>query len=487
MLIIPLHRRPTWENFPLVTAILILINVFVFAALQSRDDKAYAQAVEFYTSTGLPNFESHAYEDWLRAHNKSARVEPFAKLMPAQQIMVIESDAEFLKALDADLVITPQQKDYQYWKDNRVKFEAMRDMAFTQRHLMRYSHFEPDRIFTAMFMHGGMEHLIGNMVFLALLGLLVEGALGSGWFLALYLLGGIGAGLTSLAVHYNGYGGALGASGAIAALMGAYCVIWGRRKVRVFYWAFVFFDYVKVPALLLLPFWLGWQLLNWWLDHESHVAFDEHVGGIVFGALIAWGLHRKGWMRHDFIEADEREEARAGNVKAFDDAMQLLGRLEVVRARDMLTRIDESEPGKLPVIVALYRCARYKGAPAEVDAAITRVLAMKPKDLAELREIKTAYDDYVKACGGQSRLAPDVMVKLVPLWLRLNDETAAETVLRTIAERTPNYTGLPGAWFAFAMRAPEKSPQRRARLEHIAQQHGQSDFGSKARFLLTQA
>lgn len=487
MLIIPLHRRPTWENFPLVTAILILINVFVFAALQSRDDKAYAQAVEFYTSTGLPNFESHAYEDWLRAHNKSAKVASFAKLMPAQQIMVIESDAAFLKALDADLVITPQQKNYQYWKDNRTKFEALRDAAFTQRHMMRYSHFEPDRIFTAMFMHGGMEHLIGNMVFLALLGLLVEGALGSGWFLALYLLGGIGAGLTSLAVHYNGYGGALGASGAIAALMGAYCVIWGRRKVRVFYWAFVFFDYVKVPALLLLPVWLGWQLLSWGIDSDSHVAFDEHVGGIVFGALIAWGLHRKGLMRHDFIEEDEREEARAGNVKAFDEAMQLLGRLEVVRARDMLTRVDESEPGKLPVIVALYRCARYKGTPAEVDAAITRVLTTKPKDVAELREIKTTYDDYVKACGGKSRLAPDVMVKLVPLWLRLNDEAAAEDVLRTIAERTPNYAGLPGAWFAFAMRAPEKSPQRRARLEHVVQQHGQSDFGSKARFLLTQA
>jgi len=199
LLIIPLHRRPTWENFPLVTAVLILINVFVFAALQSRDDKAYAQAVEFYTSTGLPNFESHAYEDWLRAHNKSAKVAGFAKLMPAQQVLVIESDADFLKALDNDLVITPQQKNYQYWKDNRTKFEAMRDAAFTQRHMMLYAHFEPDRIFTAMFMHGGMEHLIGNMVFLALLGLLVEGALGSGWFLALYLLGGIGAARLALA------------------------------------------------------------------------------------------------------------------------------------------------------------------------------------------------------------------------------------------------------------------------------------------------
>jgi len=486
LLIIPLHRRPTWENFPLVTAVLIIINVFVFAVFQSKDDHAYSQAIAYYKQVHLDSEEVPAYAGWMREHGRSKDVDTFVELPPEAHAQIIESDPKFLKALDTDQIIKPDAKGYANWKERREKFEELRDAAFTEKHMLRFSHFEPGRIFSSMFLHGGMEHLIGNMVFLALLGLLVEGALGSGWYLALYLLGGIGAALTALAVHYNGYGGAIGASGAIAALMGAYCVIWGRRKVRVFYWAFVFFDYVKVPALVLLPVWLGWQLLNWWLDHDSHVAFDEHAGGIVFGALIAWGLQRKGWMRHDFIEEDEREEARAGNVKAFDEAMQLLGRLEVVRARDMLTRIDESEPGKLPVIVALYRCARYKGTPAEQDAAIARVLATKPKDLAELRDIKTAYDDYVKACGGKSRLAPEVMVKLVPLWLRLNDDAAAEAVLRTIEERSPNYAGLPGAWFAFAMRAPDKSPQRRARLEHVVQQHGQSDFGSKARFLLTQ-
>jgi membrane associated rhomboid family serine protease len=470
-----------------VTAILIVVNVFVFAAFQSKDDHAYEQAVAYYKQVRLDSDEVPAYADWMREHGRAKDVDEFVELPPELHAQVIESDPKFLKALDTDQIIKPDAKGYASWKERRAKFEEIRDSAFTEKHMLRFSHFEPDRIFSSMFLHGGMEHLIGNMVFLALLGLLVEGALGSGWYLALYLLGGIGAALTSLAVHYNGYGGAIGASGAIAALMGAYCVIWGRRKVRVFYWAFVFFDYVKVPALVLLPVWLGWQLLNWWLDHDSHVAFDEHAGGIVFGALIAWGLQHKGWMRHAFIEEDEREEARAGNVKAFDDAMQLLGRLEIPRARDMLMRIDEIEPGKLPVVIALYRCARYKGTPAEVDAAITRVLTTKPRDIAELRDIKTTYDDYVKACGGTSRLAPEIMVKIVPLWLRLNDEVAVEAVLRAIAERAPDYAGLPGAWFAFAMRAPEKSSQRRARLEHVVQLHGQSDFASKARFLLTQA
>ncbi len=486
MLIIPLHRRPSWENFPLVTVVLILVNCFVFGFLQSKDDRIYEQAAEYYAQSHLSSDEVPAYAAWMRNHGKNAQVETFVDMRTQAQMQIIESDGRFLQALDTDQLITPDAKNYAAWKDRRAKYEALRDSAFTERHLLRYSHFEPSRIFSSMFLHAGMEHLIGNMIFLAVLGLLVEGALGSAWFLALYLLGGIGAALTSLAIHGNAYGGALGASGAIAALMGAYCVIWGTRKVRVFYWFFVIFDYVAVPALALLPVWLGWQLLNMWIDSDAHVAFDEHAGGIVFGALIAWGLRRQGRLRTDFIEQDAREERRADNAKAFDQALQHLGRLDIAHARDLLTRIDESEPGKLPVMVALYRCARYKGTPAELDAAVARVVAFKPNSNDDVREMKTIYDDYAKATGGKPRLTPEAMVKLVPLWLRLGDDAAAEGLLRVLAERSPNYAGLPGAWFALAMRAPENSPLRRARLEHVAQQHAHSDFGSKARFLLTQ-
>src|SRR5690606_22699464 len=139
---------------------------------------------------------------------------------------------------------------------------------------------------------------------LALIGLLVEGALGHGLFLAVYLLGGMGSALLSLLWRMGETGGALGASGAIAALMGAYCVLWGRRKVRFFWWFFVVFDYVKAPALVLLPVWLGWEVLNMAFNSQANIGFDAHAGGIVCGALLALGVRRLGWERREFLDAD---------------------------------------------------------------------------------------------------------------------------------------------------------------------------------------
>ncbi len=485
---LPLHRRPTWENFPLATVILVLVNCFVFAFLQSGDDRAYRRAFDYYQQSDLGRIEFPAYAAWLHDREKSAQRALFmAEKSPDARIVAIESDDTFLDALHADRVIAADSRDYAQWHESREEFERLRDLAFTPRHVIRFSHVEPWRMLTAMFMHGGMEHLIGNMIFLAILGMLVEGALGSWWFLALYLAGGFGSAFATLAWHAGDHGTALGASGAIAALMGAYCVIWGTRKVRVFYWFFVIFDYVSVRALLLLPVWLGWQVLNMIINRDAHIGFDAHAGGIVVGAAIAWLLRRQGKLREDYIDEDVRADAKKNNEAALDEALRHLGRLDVGKAREILERIDAEEPGRLPVLVALYRCARYRGTPAELDAAAGRVLALKPAAIDDARELKNIYDDYLKACNGQPRLAPDALLRLVPLWLRLGDEGDVEALLNSIAIRSPQFPGLPGAWFALAMRAPERSPARRARLEHVAQRHAQSDFGSKARFLLSQA
>src|SRR5690606_15057541 len=104
----------------------------------------------------------------------------------------------------------------------------------TYRFFQRHSELDPVRLVTHAFLHGDVMHLLGNMFFLAALGLLVEGALGPWRFALLYLVGAVGAGLFSAAWNWGAPGGGLGASGAIAALMGAFCVLWGRRPVRFF-------------------------------------------------------------------------------------------------------------------------------------------------------------------------------------------------------------------------------------------------------------
>lgn len=487
MLIVPLHRRMTWANAPLVTFVLVLLNCIVFFFLQSGDDRVLREASDYYAQAQLGRVEFPAYAQWLQDHDGDARrVHAMQVAPPSYKLALIESDEKFLADLHGDRVIVPASEAYAAWRDKRAEFERIRDSAFTARHALRFSHLEPARMSWAMFMHGGFGHLFGNMIFLLVLGLLVEGALGPWWFLGLYLAGGYGATLTTLAWHSGDTGYALGASGAIAALMGAYCVIWGLRRVRVFYWFFVVFDYVKVPALVLLPFWFGWQVFNLLVNGGAHVGFDAHAGGIACGAALAYVLRRSGRVREDFVEEDAREEQRSANVHAYEQAMAHIGKLEISKARVLLERIDSEEPGQLRVLSALYRCARYGGTPVQLDAAATRVLEFPAKTAEHFSELKSVYADYRKACADAPRLAPAVLLRLVQPLLRAGDEAGAEALLRDVGKRAPTAPALAAAWFAFALRAPEGSAPRRERLEYLAQNFAASEYAGKAKFLLQQ-
>ena len=487
MLILPLHRSLSRSNFPLLTVLLILANCFVYAFLQSGDSAIERRAVEYYYQSDLVEIEFPAYLAWLRGHGGDPQKIELAESAPtAIQLRLIESDDAFMAALHADRIIEPSNPDYAGWHEKRLEFDRIIDSTFTSSHDLRYSHFEPGRILWSMFMHGSLIHLLGNMIFLAILGMLVEGALGPRWFLALYLAGGIGAALATLGWHSGLEGQSLGASGAIAAVMGAFCVFWGLRKVRVFYWFFVVFDYVKVPALVLLPFWFAALVLLPMLSPEEHTDFADHAGGIVSGAMLAFALRRSGRVRDDFVEEDERVDKRKRDEAAFEQAQRLLGQLEISKARELLLRIDKAEPGQLRVLVALYRCARYRGTSAELDAAATRVLGYAAASDAEMRELKTVYDDYAKSCAGAPRLAPALLMGLLPFLQRLGDDATMESLLRDVAGREPQLPGLPAAWLEVALRAPDGSLARRTRLEFLLEHFTDSDYAPKARFLLGQ-
>ena len=112
----------------------------------------------------------------------------------------------------------------------------------------------PWSFFSYMILHAGILHLLMNSVALFAFGPAVERRLGGARFIAYYIYCGLGAAVFSLILSsIIPIVPFLGASGAVAALMGAYCVLWGRQPVRFFYWFFVVFDYVRAPAIWLLP------------------------------------------------------------------------------------------------------------------------------------------------------------------------------------------------------------------------------------------
>jgi rhomboid family protein len=155
--------------------------------------------------------------------------------------------------------------------------------------------------FTAMFLHGNILHIAGNMLFLAIFGPNVEDAMGRARFVAFYLLGGLVALAAQILLQPNSTAPTLGASGAIAAVLGGYIVLYPRARILSLVFIVFFVTIIEVPAVFLLGFWFLEQLyfgaagLSNPAGGGGGVAYFAHVGGFGFGlALVGlFAIHRK--------------------------------------------------------------------------------------------------------------------------------------------------------------------------------------------------
>lgn len=144
-------------------------------------------------------------------------------------------------------------------------------------------------LFTAMFMHAGWMHIIGNMVYLWAFGPAMEDAMGSFRFLFFYLFGGLVAMAAQVASDPHSTIPVLGASGAIAAVMGAFLVTFPRDRIRTLLFFLFFFRVTYIPAVFLIGFWFLIQLWNLGAVAEVRsggVAYLAHVAGFLFGVVL---------------------------------------------------------------------------------------------------------------------------------------------------------------------------------------------------------
>ena len=145
-------------------------------------------------------------------------------------------------------------------------------------------------IFTSMFMHAGFSHIIGNMVFFWAFGPEIENAMGLRRYLVFYLLGGLAATAAQLAADPTSTVPNLGASGAIAAVMGAFLVTYPHDRIRSLLVVFVFVRVTYIPAVLLIGVWAVTQFINLGAVTQQTgggVAYAAHVGGFIFGTVTA--------------------------------------------------------------------------------------------------------------------------------------------------------------------------------------------------------
>ena len=340
MLVIPIGkehgevRREPWVSYAII-AVNVVVFLFLWIASMRSDVPA--------------RFEEKAREitEYV-AQNPHLRIPPELAPLFGHRAMQILENVRSTAPAPVEFVVRRQQQ----------KLNAMAQQLFAtarQLPLLKpgFVPAQPDPFdaLTSMFVHAGLIHLIGNMLFFFATGPFLEDVYGRVLFTALYLFSGAAA----LAAHMWQNPGSLapvvGASGAVAGIMGAFLVRMWTSRIRFLCVPIILLPWIRfrflVPAFVFLPLWfMGQFLLATTLSEPGGIALWAHVGGFAFGAvaaivIAATGIERR-WI-HPSIEKQVSWTQAAGLV----DAMEAHGRGDLVAARRLTETVLRSDPSNL--------------------------------------------------------------------------------------------------------------------------------------------
>jgi membrane associated rhomboid family serine protease len=352
-------RRTPW-----VSLVLIAINVLVFAVVSLGGSQAeIEQIVEARGREVVSYLREHPYlelpapldrrvSDSERQQLENARKAIVrAGKMPAE--WEVQKQQEHFDELVADLYV-------------QIRSSPVHKLGLVPAH--------PDALhfLTSMFMHGGWLHLIGNMFFLYLTGFFVDDAYGRILYPILYILSGIAAAAVQIVHSPGSESPMVGASGAIAGIMGAFLVRYAKRRI-VFLWIPFFFR-IRVPALVYLPFWFfGQVFLSEMSGESSGVAVWAHIGGFIFGFLAALLIAAFGIETKYIDPAIERQVGGPENT-GLVRAVEAGARGDLPEARRATGQVLREDPRNLDALRYAYTVALSSNDPGEIGRQASRLL-----------------------------------------------------------------------------------------------------------------
>ncbi len=353
MIIVPVEKTIDWRRPPMVLIMLVALNVLVFAFYQGDDNEAVYDAVEHYRDKGLLNTEWRAYQAYTKMSDSSSDLRKTDK----HAIYIIISDAGFdrFMAQGGERYI-PSSKRAR-WRDARNELERISNKISSKAYGFHTDEISIIELFSYQFLHGDAMHLIGNMVFLVLVGFAVEAALGSAVFLAYYLAAGVGAALL-YAASSSSIGGLVGASGSVSGVMAMYVVLFGLRKIKFFYWIFIFTGYVRAAAIIMLPVYILKEVHSYFSIEGSNVAFTAHIGGFICGALLVWLTKEYRSNAIDETYLDNTPEEVDPTSAALQRVYELMGRCEFSKAWEMLKPIKQANANRKDIVELEFNLVR---------------------------------------------------------------------------------------------------------------------------------
>lgn len=406
-MLIPIkHENMAARRWPVVTIGLIAINVAVFLFTLSAIDDEAPQLGEVKTHILIlaalhPELKMQAESQHL--------VEGFKKSHPQQWKQVQNPYRDIIDAYDAKIKMTENTSKLQDEMDSlNAQFVNLSKSSIIEQYAFVPAQPRPISYLTANFLHGGWLHLIGNMWFLWLAGFVLEDVWGRWVYSVFYLIAGAAALQFWAWSNPGSITPTLGASGAVAALMGAFLVRFPKMKIEMA-WLFLFKLYrFKAAAYWLLPLWLFVEIFYGSLSGSSGgVAHWAHVGGFLFGALAAVAIQHSGLEQ----KANRAIEEKVGwtNDPELEQASGMMEHGQLPEALTILTNYVAAKPNSIDAWNLLRQIYTRQNNTKDYLEATSKTCALHLR----AHEVEAAFQDYAEfADSGGSKMPAATWLEL---------------------------------------------------------------------------
>ena len=436
MVVLPTEKRFDWKYPPVMLFFIVFVNVIVFFFYQTNDSQKYYKALVHYVQSDLITAEWPAFQLYLREKGDSDLLEKYQKQFSQQYadeiVAAIVRDKEFylyLEEHDERLVLTEtfQGDSRAAWQQQRLRVNEL----FNSISLFQFGLIPSDRtpltFFSHQFLHGGFGHLLGNMFFLVFCGFAVEAAIGGWLFLGLYLASGLLGGLAFTLFNLQGGAPLVGASGAISGVMAMYLGVFRLRKIEFFYWVFIFAGYFRAPALLILPFYIGKELLDFFYNTNSNVAFMAHAGGFIGGsillALIYW--LKPGAVNQDYVEENQDVDPQRESLARI---YALVDKFYFDKAIKESTQFLDRYGDNFDINLLRYNLSRNQGGDVQ-RRCLVDLIAINPNSKQQLNRLAQAWGE---SGDFHEKMNPGALMKLAMKLTTAEHVHLAEAIFKRV-------------------------------------------------------
>ncbi|MCG8315934.1 MAG: rhomboid family intramembrane serine protease [Pseudomonadales bacterium] len=440
MLIIPIEKGLDWSRAPVVTAFFVLLNCLIYLTWQTQDQSKLEDALTFYAQSSLPKIEYSIYISHLHQHLQTELADQLEAAWKAnnktQVYAKLITDRSFSDFLNKTTEEFWGEDIFQQWQTDRTILET-KVTTISVFHLGLIPYQERSLTYlTYQFLHGDIWHLLGNMIVLAIVGMGVEAAIGSLFFLIGYIFCGVLAGVAYGLITPDQYIPLVGASGSISALMGMYAVIYGIRKIRFFYFVFFYFGYFTAPALAILPVWLLIEIIQAVFNTDSFVAYWAHAGGLVAGSALLFAT--KKWVltvEEEYFEEVVDEDATYRND--LNRLMQQISQFNFESANRLVKELLQQYPEDLALIEQQYNLSKLQSDHEKSQRLLESLLLKKVLMPAHEKATEALFLTYTNE-NPDTILSQETRLKLLIYLIGPKTIDTAEQILRGLVNEKVN-------------------------------------------------